>query len=677
MTILVSSPFTQSSGRVDQCNAIFQFSNSLGIATRIESSYYCNANFYNWTSYPRTASWMRGTDCCKWDGITCDNVTGDVIEVNLSCSRLQGILHVNSTLFSLRNLRALYLRGNGLTGHIPSSICQMTSLETLSLSDNKLDGPIPPCLGNLTKISSLSLSFNHIRGSLPRSLANCTRLENLFLYSNDITDSFPHWLRTVPLRLLHLGGNNFHGPVGADPLALNFPLINDLILSLSNFTGSLPFDYFLHSNLTYIYLSESKFEGNLPILPPTVKAYDISGNKFTGGIPPLICNSTNLKLIRMSNNRLTGSIPWCLMKASTNLLELTLSMNFFQGPIPNISALNNCSLKTFDLSENNLEGKLPRFLANCSNLGELDFSNNELEDLFPSWLEALPSLYVLGLRSNKFHGLVKSSRSAQPFPRLHIFDISNNNFSGAFPTQYIASFKGMMGGDKVRGNLLFQEHGVRNFYTTHVIGKGNILDLRRIHKTYTVIDLSCNHFQGEIPELIGDLKLLIGLNFSHNNLTGAIPYSLGNLTNLEWLDLSFNNLTGKIPGSLADLTSLEYLNLSTNRLVGPIPEGKQLNTFQSDAFGGNPGLCGFPLQRQCGGDANEPPASSTLKDEENTNNGSWIEWQAVPLGYGCGTVLGLSVGYIILHFQRPLWLMRMIERRIYKLQRRARRTHER
>ncbi|PKI36497.1 hypothetical protein CRG98_043115 [Punica granatum] len=462
MTILVSSPFTQSSGRVDQCNAIFQFSNSLGIATRIESSYYCNANFYNWTSYPRTASWMRGTDCCKWDGITCDNVTGDVIEVNLSCSRLQGILHVNSTLFSLRNLRALYLR------------------------DNKLDGPIPPCLGNLTKISSLSLSFNHIRGSLPRSLANCT-----------------------------------------------------------------------------------------------------------------------------------------------------------------------------------------------SNLGELDFSNNELEDLFPSWLEALPSLYVLGLRSNKFHGLVKSSRSAQPFPRLHIFDISNNNFSGAFPTQYIASFKGMMGGDKVRGNLLFQEHGVRNFYTTHVIGKGNILDLRRIHKTYTVIDLSCNHFQGEIPELIGDLKLLIGLNFSHNNLTGAIPYSLGNLTNLEWLDLSFNNLTGKIPGSLADLTSLEYLNLSTNRLVGPIPEGKQLNTFQSDAFGGNPGLCGFPLQRQCGGDANEPPASSTLKDEENTNNGSWIEWQAVPLGYGCGTVLGLSVGYIILHFQRPLWLMRMIERRIYKLQRRARRTHER
>lgn len=53
---------------------------------------------------------------------------------------------------------------------------------------------------------------------------------------------------------------------------------------------------------------------------------------------------------------------------------------------------------------------------------------------------------------------------------------------------------------------------------------------------------------------------------------------------------------------------------------------------------------------------------------------SWIEWQAVLVGYGCGIVFGLSVGYIMLHIRRPLWLMTILDKKIYKLQRRAGRT---
>ncbi|XP_031375667.1 receptor-like protein 33 [Punica granatum] len=497
------------------------------------------------------------------------------------------------------------------------------------------------------------------------------------LFSNDITDSFPYWLRTAPLRALNLGKNNLHGLVGPDPLELNFPHLYFLDIKMNNFAGSLPSKHFLQSNLTDIDLSINKFEGALPILPPRVEMFVISSNRFTGEIPLLLCNSTNLVKLDLSNNSLTGRIPQCLMDGSASVLDLDLSMNSFRGPVPEtLSAPNNCNFTTIDLSQNHLGGKLPRFWANCSKLEILDLSNNELQDSFPSWLEVLPSLYILALRSNKFHGLVNTSGSPQPFSKLQIFDLSNNNFHGAFPTQYVASFKSMTSGDEKRGNFVHQARGNQIFQSASVIGKGVTLELIKIQKAFSIIDLSCNHFQGKIPDAIGDLKLLTGLNFSQNNLTGAIPYSFGNLTNLEWIDLSLNNLSGEIPGSLADLTSLAYLNLSVNRLMGPIPKGKQFNTFKGDSFGGNPGLCGFPLPRECREDANKP-APSTRAEEEDTEKGSWIEWQAVPMGYGCGTAFRLSAGYIMLHFRRPLWLMRMMERRIYKLQRRARRTRGR
>ncbi|KAL5548362.1 hypothetical protein UlMin_003593 [Ulmus minor] len=92
--------------------------------------------------------------------------------------------------------------------------------------------------------------------------------------------------------------------------------------------------------------------------------------------------------------------------------------------------------------------------------------------------------------------------------------------------------------------------------------KGVYTKLEKIPKFLAFIDLSRNQFLGEIPNLIGRLKSLHGLNFSHNKLSGSIPPSLRNLSNLEWLDLSLNQLVGVISEQLEDLTSLEFLKLS-------------------------------------------------------------------------------------------------------------------
>jgi hypothetical protein len=180
--------------------------------------------------------------------------------------------------------------------------------------------------------------------------------------------------------------------------------------------------------------------------------------------------------------------------------------------------------------------------------------------------------------------------------------------------------------------------------TVVVAMKGSELELVKIQTFFTTIDFSNNAFRSKIPKEIGKLKSLKGLNFSHNYLTGSIPASLGNLTNLEWLDLSSNMLVGEIPRNLADLTSLGTLNLSENRLVGSIPQGKQFNTFENDSYLGNFGLCGYPLSKTC---TNEEAHPSPFQGEDDLEQVNGFVWEIVLMGFGCGMLIGLSMGYLV------------------------------
>ncbi|GLT35628.1 hypothetical protein SLA2020_100640 [Shorea laevis] len=285
-----------------------------------------------------------------------------------------------------------------------------------------------------------------------------------------------------------------------------------------------------------------------------------------------------------------------------------------------------------------MEGLLPRSLVNCSKLEVLDVGNNNIEDTFPHWLESLPDLQVLVLRSNKFHGSVQSTKESPTFPKLRVLDLSNNDFVGPLPVQYMENFKAMM--DLYRDESSPEYMNVSSYqYSLVVTWKGFDYELQGILTVFSNIHLSNNKFEGEIPDVIGKLSSLKGLNISHNNLTGHIPPSLGSLTNLECLDLSSNELAGKIPNELVSLTQLSVLNLSNNHLVGRIPEGNQFNTFGNGSYQGNLGLCGIPLSKSCDG-IGTPPSSLQEKDE------LWrFGWRVVVLGYGCGIVFGLLMGY--------------------------------
>ncbi|KAJ9176789.1 hypothetical protein P3X46_012067 [Hevea brasiliensis] len=151
-----------------------------------------------------------------------------------------------------------------------------------------------------------------------------------------------------------------------------------------------------------------------------------------------------------------------------------------------------------------------------------------------------------------------------------------------------------------------------------IYNKGLELEYRKIPDIITAIDFSFKKFEGEIPDIIGNLQRLYLLNLSNNLLNGHIPSSLANLKELECLGLSRNMLSGKLPPELSKLTFLSSFNVSYNQLEGPIPRGKRFDTFESNQCEGNRGLCGVPLKKKCENFEASPQERSNVVEDNDT-----------------------------------------------------------
>ncbi|RZB67017.1 Metal tolerance protein C2 [Glycine soja] len=93
-------------------------------------------NSFNTPSILET--WINGTVCCEWDGVTCDIISGHVMDLNLSLLNLQGQSYPNCTIFSLSHLQQLDLSSNYFFGDISSTISHLSKLQSLDLSFNSV-----------------------------------------------------------------------------------------------------------------------------------------------------------------------------------------------------------------------------------------------------------------------------------------------------------------------------------------------------------------------------------------------------------------------------------------------------------------------------------------------------------------------------------------------------------
>ncbi|KAF5459223.1 hypothetical protein F2P56_023195 [Juglans regia] len=583
-----------------------------------------------------------------------------LVLLDLSGNNIQGIIPKWMFHASKENLQYLYLFNNLLTGFKNSrDVLRLPNLRMLHLHNNMLQGSllisqIPPSIQDLDLSNNFLTGFENSRDVLPLPNLRMLDLENnrlqgslpipppsiQYLYlSNNFLTGFEnsrdvlHWPN---LRVLDLRNNRLQGslPISQIPPSIQYLyLSNNFLTGFENSRDVLPLP-----NLRMLDIQNNKLQGSLPIPPPYVQFYRVNKNAFTGEISPLFCNLRSLVDLDLSYNNLSGKLHPCFCNLSQSLIVFELRSNNIGGTIPNAWA-KGCSLKVMNLNHNQLQGRLPRSLANCKELEYLDVGYNKIHDTFPLWLGTLPELKIFILRSNGFYGAIRNIQINCTLSNLHIIDLSHNNFSGDLPAECFQQWNAMkLFGAKKLQYMMDDYVGI--LYSISLTAKGIELEYERIQDELIVIDLSCNRFEGEIPEVVGSLKGLHILNFSNNALSGHIPSSLANLTGLESLDLSQNKLFGEIPPQLAQLTFLEIFKVFNNCLIGPIPHGSQFERFPNSSFDGNPGLCGSPLSKACGDSLPKPP------NEGNQGLVSPFEfgWKVVAIGYGCGFVIGIVIG---------------------------------
>ncbi|KAL3379473.1 hypothetical protein AABB24_000260 [Solanum stoloniferum] len=507
--------------------------------------------------YSTLLSWNRSIDCCSWDGVHCDKMTGQVTELNLAECGLQGKFHSNSSLFKLSNLKRLDLSGNYFSGSLISpKFDELSSLTHLDLSSSSFTGLIPAEISRLSKLHVLSIKsyYPYEPRFEPHNfellLKNLTQLRELHLISVNISS-------TIPLKFSSY--------------------LTTLQLLNTQLYGILPESVFHLSNLESLDLSDNP---QLTVRFPTTKwnssaslmELDLSIVNVTGGIPESFGHLTSLRTLDIASCNLSGSIPKPLWNL-TNIEKLFLGDNHLEGPISDFFRFGK--LNWLSLRNNNFNGQLEFLSFNriWTQLEFLDFSSNFLTGPIPSNVSGMQNLQSLFLSSNHLNGTIPSSIFSLPL--LEQLGLSDNHFSGNIPefkakTLHRVSLKQNQLQGPIPKSLLNQQRlGFLLLSQNNLSGQiaSTICNLT----TLAVLDLGSNNLEGTIPLCLGEMSRLWVLDLSNNSLSGTIntTFSIGN--QLVVIKFDGNKLEGKVPQSLINSKYLAVLDLGNNQLNDTFP----------------------------------------------------------------------------------------------------------
>ncbi|KAL6543788.1 hypothetical protein OROGR_010285 [Orobanche gracilis] len=147
--------------------------------------------------------------------------------------------------------------------------------------------------------------------------------------------------------------------------------VTRLVLEKLDLQGGFPRSITLLTNLRVLSLKENGLSGRVPDLSnlTSLRLLFISHNRFSGELPVSLSSLPKLYRFDLSYNNFSGSIPLSFNRL-THLLTLRLERNGFSGSISGLSLL---SLQDFNVSGNKLSGEIP---VSLSDFPASSFLNN-------------------------------------------------------------------------------------------------------------------------------------------------------------------------------------------------------------------------------------------------------------------------------------------------------------
>jgi len=362
-----------------------------------------------------------------------------------------------------------------------------------------------------TYVKTIVLAYNNLDGSLP---SNLWKIRNL-------------------MALCTPGNPRLWGRIG-DFLFGNMSKLLTVEFNAASISGDIPQDIVRLGNL-------QNFLG-----------CTMHGEGFTGRLPDDIGNMTELRLLCLGGNNLTGQIPRSISRLKKlYYLDLRNTPDMMHGHLSDLFSISSLSyllvsgvkligempsmlpakLRSLVLPGNNISGQFPQIIPEINNLTELNVANNQLTGDIPGQLLLFPNIQMIDLSQNKFSSINKGkpwSKNVSAGVKWHVSLAGNRNLNIELTSfmEIFSRFVNHQGGPLV---LNLSNCDIESPLPANLFYFG-----------MTTCDLHKNKFYGKIPDIFTDKSILTYFDISSNSLSGSFPVGIQNLIALQYLDISGN-----------------------------------------------------------------------------------------------------------------------------------------
>uniref|UniRef100_A0A6N2LK37 Protein kinase domain-containing protein n=1 Tax=Salix viminalis TaxID=40686 RepID=A0A6N2LK37_SALVM len=361
------------------------------------------------------------------------------------------------------------------------------------------------------------------------------------------------------------------------PVLAGFKMLRNLSVSNNQLTGTIS-NVGSIGSLEFLDLSSNFFHGSVPSGVAKLKnlvILNLSSNNFEGIVPSGFGNLKSLEYLDLRHNSFSGDIMGLLSQLD-NVVHVDLSSNQFSGSLD--LGLGNAifvsSIKYLNISHNYLVGKLfahdgvPYF----DSLEVFDVSNNQITGAIPPF-KFVVSLRILRLGSNQLSGSLPEAVLQDSSMVLTELDLSLNQLEGPVGSITSTTLRKLnISSNKLSGPLPATVGHCATIDLSNNMLTGNLSRIQNWGNYVEVIQLSSNSLTGTLPHQTSQFMRLTTLKISNNSLNGDLPPVLGTYSELKVIDLSLNFLTGFLLPDFFTSTTLTDLNLSANNFTGEIPQ---------------------------------------------------------------------------------------------------------